>query len=313
MTTTRTMRAIAFDRHGGPDVLRPTAVPVPEPAAGQVRVRVEAAGVNVWDTKLRAAPVVRVDLPHVPGLEVAGVVDAVGADLEDTAGAAGGDGPVRPGDRVVGFADTGGYAELALTSVFARVPDGVPATQAAGVPVASETALRVLRLLDVRAGETLLVHGATGSVGAFAVQLAVRRGARVVGTASPAGQARVAAMGAIPTTYGPGLVDRVRELAPGGVDAVLDAAGRGALPDSIALRGGTDRIVTIADPAADELGVRSTYAARRDARELAEVLDALGRRELTVTVGWVLPLEEAARAHELLEAGRAGGKIVLVP
>ncbi len=300
---TTTMRAIVFDEHGGPDVLHPAAVGVPEPAAGQVRVRVQAAAVNVWDTKIRSAPVVRLRLPHVPGLEVAGVVDALGP---------GADG-VAVGDRVAGFADTGGYAELALTSVFARVPDALGSAEAASVPVAAETAMRALRRLDVRAGETLLVHGATGAVGALAVQLAVRRGARVVGTASPAGQDRVTAAGATATTYGPGLVDRVRALAPTGVDAVLDAAGRGALRDSITLRGGTDRVLTIADPAAAALGVASTSASRRDAGELAEVLDALARGEMTTTIGRVLPLDDAARAHELVESGHPGGKVVLVP
>lgn len=305
MTTTSTMRAIVFDEHGGPDVLHLATVAVPEPAAGQVRVRVEAAAVNHWDAKLRAAPVrgVAVSLPVVPGLEIAGTVDAVGPGVDG----------VGQGDRVAGFADTGGYAELALTSVFAPVHGTLPAAEAVTVPVAAETATRVLRRLDVRAGETLLVHGATGAVGAFAVQLAVRRGVRVIGTASPQGHDRVAALGATPTTYGPGLVDRVRALAPSGVDAVLDAAGRGALPDSITLRGGTDRIVTIADPAASRHGVEHSSAARRDASRLAEVLDALARGELTTTVGRVLPLADAARAHELLKAGHAGGKIVLVP
>jgi NADPH:quinone reductase-like Zn-dependent oxidoreductase len=248
-------------------------------------------------------PGVAVSLPVVPGLEIAGIVDALGPGVDG----------VAEGDRVAGFADTGGYAELALTSVFAPIPDTLGAAEAATVPVAAETATRVLRRLDVQAGETLLVHGATGAVGAFAVQLAVRRGVRVVGTASPQGHDRVAAMGATPTTYGPGLVDRVRALAPSGVDAVLDAAGRGALPDSITLRGGTDRIVTIADPAAARLGVAFSSAARRDAGRLAEVLDAVARGELTTMLGRVLPLADAARGHELVESGHPGGKIVLVP
>jgi NADPH:quinone reductase-like Zn-dependent oxidoreductase len=299
------MRAIVFEEHGGPDVLHLDAVPVPAPAAGQVRVRVEAAAVNVWDTKVRAAPMpgVAVSLPVVPGLEIAGIVDALGPGVDG----------VAEGDRVAGFANTGGYAELALASVFARVPDGLTPVEASTVPVAAETATRVLRRLDVRAGETLLVHGATGAVGALAAQLAVRAGATVIGTASPAGQDRVTAMGATSTTYGPGLVDRVRALAPSGVDAVLDAAGRGALPDSIALRGGTDRIVTIADPAASELGIELSSRSERDAGRLAEVLDALARGELTTTVGRVLPLADAARAHELVESGHPGGKVVLVP
>ncbi|MCZ2262355.1 NADP-dependent oxidoreductase [Isoptericola sp. QY 916] len=299
------MRAIVFETHGGPEVLHLADVPDPLAGPGQVRVRVEAAAVNGWDVKSRAgatggpAPTSAV----VPGLEVAGVVDQVGD------GVAG----VAPGDRVVGFAVGGGYAELALTSVFARVPDGLAATDAVTVPVAAETATRVLRLLDVRPGETLLVHGASGSVGELAVQLAVRRGARVIGTASPRNQERVAALGATPTTYGAGLVERVRALAPDGVDAVLDTTGAGVLPDSIALRGGTERIVTIADDAAADLGVEASWRSERDAGELAEAVDALARGDLVTTVGAVLPLADAPSAHALVETGRAGGKVVLVP
>lgn len=299
------MRAIVFETHGGPEVLHLADVPDPRPGPGQVRVRVEAAAVNGWDVKSRAgatgaaAPA----SPVVPGLEVAGVVEALGDGVTG----------VAPGDRVVGFAVGGGYAELALTSVFARVPDGLAATDAVTLPVAAETATRVLRLLDVRPGETLLVHGASGSVGELAVQLAVRRGARVIGTASPRHQHRVAALGATPTTYGAGLVERVRALAPDGVDAVLDTTGAGVLPDSIALRGGTDRIVTIADDAAADLGVVASWRSERDAGELAEAVDALAHGDLVTTVGAVLPLADAPRAHELVASGRAGGKVVLVP
>ena len=299
------MRAIVFETYGGPEVLHLADVPDPRPGPGQVRVRVEAAAVNGWDVKSRAgatgAPAPA--SPVVPGLEVAGVVDVLGDGLPG----------VAPGDRVVGFAVGGGYAELALTSVFARVPVGLAATDAVTLPVAAETATRVLRLLDVRPGETLLVHGASGSVGELAVQLAVRRGARVIGTASPRNQARVAALGAAPTPYGTGLVERVRTVSPDGVDAVLDTTGAGVLPDSIALRGGTDRIVTIADDAAADLGVVASWRSERDAGELAEAVAALARGDLVTTVGAVLPLADAPRAHELVETGRAGGKVVLVP
>ncbi|MEL7977829.1 NADP-dependent oxidoreductase [Isoptericola sp. F-RaC21] len=303
------MRAIVFESHGGPEVLHLADVPDPQAGPGQVRVRVEAAAVNGWDVKSRAgatgAPAPA--RPVVPGLEVAGVVDQVGLPVE------GGTTDVSPGDRVVGFAVGGGYAELALTKVFARVPDGLAATDAVTLPVAAEAATRVLRRLGVRPGEMLLVHGASGAVGALATQLAVRRGARVIGTASPRDQERVAALGATPTPYGAGLVERVRALAPDGVDAVLDASGAGVLPDSIALRGGTDRIVTIADDAAADLGVEFSSRSERDAGELAEAVAALARGALVTAVGAVLPLADAARAHALVESGHPGGKVVLVP
>lgn len=300
------MKAVAYEELGGPEVLHLTQRPDPHPGAGQVRVRVEAAAVNGWDVKSRAARVPGAPAPRfpvVPGLEIAGVVDEVGD---------GADG-VAVGDRVAGFAAGGGYAELALVDVWAPVPKGLDAPRAASVPVAAETAHRVLRLLGVRDGETVLVHGAAGSVGELAVRLAVRAGARVVGTASPRHQDRVRALGAAATTYGPGWAERVRALTPGGVDAVLDAAGAGVLPDSIALRGGTDRVVTIADPAAFDLGVEFSSSSRRDPGELAADLAAVARDDLTVTVARVLPLGEAAEAHRLVETGTPGGKVVLTP
>ncbi|SKC62641.1 NADP-dependent oxidoreductase [Krasilnikoviella flava] len=300
------MRAIVFETHGDPEVLHLADVPDPQAGPAQVRVRVEAAAVNGWDLTVRSAPVPGMRPPRfpvVPGLEVAGVVDQVGDAVTG----------VAPGDRVVGFAVGGGYAELARTSVFARVPDGLAATDAVTLPVAAEAATRVLRRLGVRAGETLLVHGASGSVGELATQLAVRRGARVIGTASPRNQDRVAALGATPTPYGAGLVERVRALAPDGVDAVLDTTGAGVLPDSIALRGGTDRIVTIADDAAADLRVEFSSRSERDAGDLAEAVAALARGDLVTTVGAVLPLADAARAHALVETGHPGGKVVLVP
>ena len=300
------MLAMVFETFGGPEVLHQAQVPAPEPGPGQVRVRVEAAAVNGWDTKLRAAPIPGMRppaFPVVPGLEVAGVVDTLGEGVTG----------VAPGDRVVGFAASGGYAELALTAVFAPVPDDLAATDAVTLPVAAEAAERVLRRLDVRPGETLLVHGASGSVGELATQLAVRRGARVIGTASSASQGRVAALGATPTTYGDGLVARVQALAPAGVDAVLDTTGAGVLPDSIMLRGGTDRIVTIADDAAAGLGVEFSSRSERDAGELADAVAALARGDLVTTVAEVLPLADAPRAHALVESGHPGGKVVLVP
>jgi NADPH:quinone reductase-like Zn-dependent oxidoreductase len=300
------MRAIVFDDYGGPDVLHVVPDrPDPEPRPGQVRVRVEAAGVNAWDVKLRsgaAAAFVATRFPAVAGLEVAGVVDRLG---EGTTG-------VAVGDRVAGWTRHG-YAERAVLHGWSPIPDGVDSVQAAAVPVAAETATRALRLLDVRAGETLLVHGASGGVGGLATQLAVAAGATVIGTGSPAWHDRIRAWGARPTTYGEGLVERVRSLAPDGVDAVLDAAGRGALPDSVTLRGGTDRVLTIADPAARELGVTFTEAADYDPAVLADVLAAISRGALEVPVAAVVPFDRAPEAHARMEAGSIGGRVVLVP
>lgn len=298
------MRAVVFDRFGGPEVLHLGEVPEPTAESGQIRVRVEAVGVNPFDGKVRSGAMedmFRTDLPGVPGSEVAGVVDQVGPGVTG----------VAPGDRVTGTTSRGA-AEYALLTTWAAVPDGMDATQAAALPVIGETARRALRVLEPRPGETLLVHGASGGVGGLATQLAAAAGVTVIGTASPSNQERVASFGATPITYGDGLVERVRALTPT-VDAVLDAAGRGALPDSIELRGGTERVLTIADPAAAELGVEFSSGGKPSAAELAELLDLVARGKVSAPVAKVLPYAEAARAQALVDGGHAGGKVVLVP
>lgn len=298
------MRAVVFEEFGGPEVLHLGQAPEPQAGPGQVRVRVEAVALNPFDGKVRSGAMesaFRTRLPGTPGLEAAGVVDQAGPDVAG----------VAPGDRVTGWTSRGA-AELALLKLWAPVPDGLTASQAAALPVAGEAARRSLRILRPAAGETLLVHGASGVIGSLVTQLAVAAGVRVIGTASPDNQDRVAALGATPTTYGPGLVDRVRALAPA-VDAVLDTTGRGVLPDSIELRGGTDRLLTLADDAARGLGVEFTERSEPSAEDLADLIGAVVRGEVSVPVAHVLPLAEAARAQALVDGGRAGGKVVLVP
>ena len=299
------MKAVVIDEFGGPGVLHVADRELPEPGAGQVRVRVRAAGVNGIDGTIRSGAAQQMfptQLPAVLGLEIAGVVDGVGPGVEGLAA----------GDDVLGFADGGGYAEYALATTVAPKPAELGWTEAAALPVAAETALRVLGLLKVTQGDTLLIHGAAGGVGTVAVQLAVARGATVIGTASEANHDHLRELGATPVLYGEGLVDRVRAAAPDGVDAVFDAAGRGALPDSIALRGGTSRIVTIADPAAFGLGIPFSGEAARDAGDLAEVARQAGDGRLRVTVAETYSLEEAPAAHEAVATGHGRGKVVLL-
>ena len=299
------MKAVVIDEFGGPGVLHVVDRELPEPGAGQVRVRVRAAGVNGIDGTIRSGAAQQMfptELPAVLGLEIAGTVDGVGLGVEGLAA----------GDDVLGFADGGGYAEYALATTVAPKPAELGWTEAAALPVAAETALRVLGLLEVTQGDTLLIHGAAGGVGTVAVQLAVARGAIVIGTASEANHDHLRELGATPVLYGEGLVDRVRAAAPDGVDAVFDAAGRGALPDSIGLRGGTSRIVTIADPAAFGLGIPFSGEAARDAGDLAEVARQAGDGRLRVTVAETYSLEEAPAAHEAVATGHGRGKVVLL-
>lgn len=206
---------------------------------------------------------------------------------------------------------------LADVGAVARKPEVLGWAEAAALPVATAAATRVLDELGVADGETLLVHGASGAVGSAAVQLAVARGATVVGTASPANHDYLRVLGAIPVAYGEGLVARVREAAPQGVDAVFDVAGKGALADSVELRGGTpDRISTIADPDAARFGVAFSSGGGYDpdeSRRLGAYAQAAAVGGLRIPVERTFALGEAARAQELSEAGHARGKLVLLP
>ncbi|MCX5381728.1 NADP-dependent oxidoreductase [Streptomyces sp. NBC_00083] len=302
------MEAIVYERFGGPDVLSFTEADRPEPGPGQVRVKVAAAGVNPVDFRIRNGWMrakFPVTFPMIPGLEVAGVVDALGEGVTAFA----------VGDEVFGHSDTGAYAEYALATHVVAKPAALAWEQAVALPVAGETSERVLRRLELAAGETLLVHGAAGVVGSVGVQLAVARGATVIGTASLDNHAFVRELGAVPVAYGPGLVERVRALAPQGIDAVYDAAGKDTLPDSVELRGGTaSRVVTIAALDAAEHGVEFSGAALADPEPVYEAqarLVAEGR--LRIRHAETFPLSEAVKALELSEGGHAKGKLVLIP
>ena len=303
------MQAIVFDEFGGPEVLQVREVDAPHAGPGEVRIAVKAAGVNPMDFKVRRGwfdSFMPTTFPATPGAEVAGVVDEVGEGVTEFA----------VGDEVAGWSKTGGYAQHALVDVVALKPAAVSFEQAVALPVAGETSARVLRELDLKQGETVLIHGAAGGVGAVAVQLAVALGATVIGTASEGNHDYLTALGATPVLYGEGLVDRVKAVAPQGVDAVIDVAGKGALPDSIELRGGTERIVTIADMAGGELGVAVSMGGTPDEEKqawLADQLQLAADGKLRLTVAQTFALENAAKAQEISEAGHANGKFVLLP
>ncbi|MFF0434723.1 NADP-dependent oxidoreductase [Streptomyces sp. NPDC004327] len=305
------MEAIVYEEFGGADVLRhETAVAVPEPGPGEVRVKVAAAGVNPVDWKRRYGWVEQffpTTFPAVPGLEFAGTVDALGEGVSGLA----------VGDEVFGWTATGAYAEYAIAGTVVPKPAELSWETAASIPVAGETAQRVLDLLGVRSGETLLLHGAAGAVGAVAAQLAVAAGLTVIGTASERNHDFLRDLGVTPVTYGDGLADRVRAAAPQGVDAVFDAAGHDTLPVSIELLGGEkSRIVTIAATDAAEHGiVFSGLTADPDAVRgwLTDQARLVVEGRLRLDIAEVLPLKEAARAQELSETGHVRGKLLLVP
>lgn len=317
------MRAVEFAEYGPASVLRVAEVEAPHAGRGEIRIAVRASGVTPGDTYVRSGVMrdrMPLELPRVVGMDAAGVVDEVGDGVTG----------VAVGDEVFGVVEIarlgGANAEHAVLAIWAPKPSAWSWTEAGGAAANIETATRVLDRLKPAAGHTVLVHGAAGGVGTVAVQLAAARGATVIGTASERNHDFLRELGATPTTYGEGLVERVRALAPGGVDAVFDCAG-GALPDLIAITGDAARVVTIADFDAAAHGVHMSHTApaeavgdlvgttatpsAADSLTAAAALAEQGR--LRVPVGAVYPFAEAVAAHELSESRHARGKIVLVP
>lgn len=302
------MKGIEFSRFGGPEVLELVELPDPEPGRGQVRVAVRAAGVNPIDWKVRSGSMGG-DLPKRTGQEVAGVVDKLGDSVTG----------VAVGDEVFGgAAGGGGAAELALVENYAPIPASLDFAGAAALPVAVETAMRTLDVLGVTAGHTVVIHGASGSVGIAAVQFARSRGARVIGTASEANHDYLREFGAEPTTYGEGLVERVRELVGGSdpvVDRALDAAGGGVLPALVELTGSPERVVTIADyPGAEQTGVPFSggMGPERAWHALADAAELIEAGRFRLPVAQTFPLAQIAEAHRISESGHPRGKLVLI-
>jgi NADPH:quinone reductase-like Zn-dependent oxidoreductase len=304
-----TFRAVAFYEYGDADVLRLVDLAKPEAGPGQVRIGVRAAGVNPVDWKIRSgamAAVRRPDFPVVPGVDVAGVIDQIGEGVTDFA----------VGDEVLGTSVSGSYAELALAKVgsITAKPAGIPWEVAGALPVVAKTTYRALRLLNLSVGQTLVVDGAAGGVGTVAVQVAAHRGVRVIGTASEANLDYLRSIGATPVLYGDGVAERIREVAPQGVDAALDVSGRGSLSALVDLTGSSERVVTIANPSASELGVRFTSGGPEEVPgSLADAAALAAAGMITLPELRTYPLSEAAEAQRDSQTGHARGKAVLVP
>ncbi|MER0483889.1 NADP-dependent oxidoreductase [Streptomyces sp. Edi2] len=304
------MKAIIAKSYGGPEVLEHTDRPDPKVGPDSFLIRVKAAGVNPVDWKIVAGyldPMMDVHFPLIPGWDVAGVVEAVGADATEYA----------VGDEVIGYVrrdevQQGTYAELVAAPVrtLARKPASLSWQQAAGLPLAGLTAYQSLKRVDAKAGETVLVHAAAGGVGSLAVQIAVARGARVIGTASERNHDFLRSLGAEPVTYGDGLADRVRALAPEGVDAAVDFVGGGAVEVSQELLKDRSRVASIADGEARNKGGHMVWV-RPDTADLTALGALADAGKLTVPVEVIFPLSEAAEAFRRSMAGRTRGKIVL--
>ncbi|AJT63349.2 hypothetical protein T261_1664 [Streptomyces lydicus] len=304
------MKAITVNSYGGPSVLEYTDQPDPKVGPDSVLIRVRAAGVNPVDWKIVGGyldALMHAHYPLIPGWDVAGVVEAVGVDAPEYA----------VGDEVIGYVrkdevQHGTYAELVAAPVrtLARKPAALSWQQAAGLPLAGLTAYQALKRVGTQRGETVLVHAAAGGVGSLAVQIAVAWGVRVIGTASERNHDFLRSLGAEPVTYGDGLADRVRALAPEGVDVALDFVGNGVLDVSQQLLKDRSRLVSIADGEVAAKGGQMVWV-RPDTADLTALADLADAGKLTVPIDAVFPLAEAAEAVKRSMSGRSRGKIVL--
>lgn len=309
MTTPDTMRAMTYDRYGGPDVLTLTDRPRPKVGPGEVLIRVRSASVNPVDWKIMAGGLdglMDVRFPVVPGWDVAGVVEQLGLDVPE----------VAVGDEVIAYARKdyvhgGTFAELVTVPVraIARKPVSLGWDAAAGLPLAGLTAYQVLTRLHVSADDTVLVHGAAGGVGALGVQIARSLGARVIGTASPGNHDWLRDLGAEPVAYGEGLAQRVRAVAPGGVSVVADFVG-GVVDASLDVLAEGGRHASVADPSVLGAGGQWMWV-RPDGADLAVLASMVADGRLTVPVAATYPLAELPQAFRASIEGHVRGKLAV--
>ncbi|MEV7041677.1 NADP-dependent oxidoreductase [Amycolatopsis sp. NPDC051061] len=299
-------RAVIYEKFGGPDVLELHEVPEPHAGPGEIRIRVAAAGLNPMDWGLASRPELAaqfgVTVPSGFGYDLAGVVDEVGP------GAMG----FTVGQRVFGGVMARAVADFAVVATPAETlwptPDGVTDLAAATLPVAGMTAAAALAAIGLRSGDTVLIGGAAGGVGVFAVQLAARAGARVIGTSGEGTFSFVRELGATPVAYGPGLADRVRSLAP---TAATDLFGTETASAALELGIAPERISTIAAGPNPPGGVRATGGVDAAPEAMTRLTDAIVAGEVVVPIAATFPIEKVREAVELQAGRHVHGKIVL--
>jgi NADPH:quinone reductase-like Zn-dependent oxidoreductase len=306
------MKAVRFDGYGGIDVLKVVDVDRPVPGAGQVLVRVLAAGINPGEAMIRKGALhsrFPATFPSGQGSDLAGIVEELGAGVTWPA----------VGDEVVGYTDSrASHAEYVLVEAdhLTPRPQGLPWEQAGALFVAGTTAWAAVRAVALQRGETVVVSGAAGGVGSLAVQLAARAGATVIGLAGPANHEWLAEHGAIPVSYGPGAAERIRAAAGGHApDAFIDTYGADYVQLALELGVEPDRIDTIANfTAVAEHGVHGDgNAAGADAAVLAELAALIATGRLDLPIARTYPLARVQDAYADLERRHTRGKIVLIP
>jgi NADPH:quinone reductase-like Zn-dependent oxidoreductase len=302
-------RAVIYERFGGPEVLELREVPEPRAGPGEVRVRVAAAGLNPMDWKIVGSPEgaarFGISLPAGFGFDFAGAVDEVGAGVSGFA----------EGDRVYGGAMASAVADFVVLPASAErlyhTPDGVSDEVASTLPVAGRSAAAALAAIGLRAGDTVLVGGAAGGVGVFAIQLARLAGARVIGTAAERTFEFLRSLGAEPVAYGPGLAERVRELVPDGLRAATDLFGTETAEAALALGVAPERISTIAAGPNPPGGVRATGGADAAPDALDKITDAIVAGTLTVPIAATFAVEHIHDAVKMQAGGHVHGKVVV--
>ncbi|MEQ4566579.1 NADP-dependent oxidoreductase [Paenarthrobacter sp. CAP02] len=303
------MKAITYSEYGNPDVLELTDQPMPKVGPGMVLVKIKATSVNPVDWKIMGGhldPLMDIQFPAIPGWDVAGIVESVGIDAHQ----------FQPGDEVISYARKdyvhgGSFAEyIALPErLLARKPTTLDWNESAGLPLTGLTAFQVLNRLDVRSGETLLIHGGSGGVGSLAIQIAASRGIKVIATASEKNHGFLRSLGAEPIAYGEGLAERVKAMEPDGVDVVADFVG-GNLKATLAVLKEGGRHASIADGEVEQHGGTWMWVTPVGA-ELQELSELVDQHKLKVEVAQTFPLAQSAEAFRLNMEGHTRGKVVV--
>jgi len=297
------MKAVRFHQYGGPEVLKIEEVNIPEPGPGQIIIAVKAAGVNKIDGTLRAGYLhdfMPVSFPAGVGLDASGIVTAIG---ERVTGVAIGDAVFGKGENTV--------AEYAILHEWAHKPDSISFGEAAGYPIPVETAFRIIDEVGIRKGETLLVSGASGGVGSAVIQFARAAGINTIGTASESRHDYLLSIGAIPTTYGPGLSARVAALAPDGVQAALDIAGSGIIPELIQITGDPNKVLTIVDVSAHEFGIKTSFEPRNLTPAMEAAMGLFNEGRFSLPVARVFSMDQVGLAQELSTKAEGQGRLII--